>query len=70
MALFACYIFVMIDTAINYPSRKNKEIIEIFNTIMFCAELFQICIVRKEYFIHVENYIDLAGMLFMYLYSH
>lgn len=36
---------------------------------MLSSEIFQICTVGQEYFLQVENYIDLTGMVFMYLYS-
>lgn len=70
MLLFACYIYVMIETALYYPQKMNKGTIEAFNTIMFFSEVFQMFTVGLEYFKHVENYIDLTGMLFMFIYSH
>ena len=36
---------------------------------MLSSELFQIMTVGQEYFRQVDNYIDMTGMIFMYLYS-
>ena len=51
LIIFAGYIWVMIDTAVNYAAdHQNKESIVIFNMFALLAEIFQMVTIGHEYF--------------------
>ena len=71
LIIYAIYILILVDTALNYSqSYTNKPGILLFNFFIFISEVYQVISSEgHEYFKQVENWIDIIGIIYIYLYA-
>lgn len=70
MIIYGIYVSVLIDTALNHTiNHKNKQGILLFNVWILVSEFYQMMTIGHEYFLQVENYFDLTGIVYIFLFS-